>query len=161
MIQSRLKWTVVPLILITVVIAVLITVSTITIKTAFTPVNGGVMLLILMSFSLWMLLYQIRVQTQEIVIQRNSLSVKNWAGLGSEKQYDITKLSGFHSSTLSSRAGNFKAVYIMDGKSKIAWISEFSHSNFDEINDWATASLTHPGFVSTNVFSEIKDSFKH
>jgi hypothetical protein len=161
MIQSKLKWTVVPLVLLTAVLTITTIVSAITIKTTFTSVDGGIMCIVFLSFTCWMLLYHIRVQTQDIFIQGKTLFVRNWLGYGKEKEYNVTKLSGFHSSTLSSRAGNFKALYIMHGKRKIARSSEYYHSNFNEINNWATANLTDLGFISTNAPTEIKDAFTY
>lgn len=159
MIQSKLKWTIIPVIILACVYPVLIISLLVNFNSAFSGPGGGAFVICLLTFSFWILLYQIRIQTQKIVIEGHSLTVTNWGGLGKEKLYAVTQLNGFHTSKLTTRVGNYKVIYIMQGKRKIARIIE-TNAHFTETEHYVKNHLKDLGFIHTGIFSDIQDSFR-
>jgi hypothetical protein len=129
-------------------------------EATFTAPEGGAMVIFFTVSVLWMLLYEMRTKIISVVFEDSVLYVKNWFGFGKEKQYPLEKITGYHTSALNSKLGDYKVIYIISEDKKIAKISEFYHSNFQEIETYVSSNLINLGKIHTGIISEFRDSFQ-
>jgi hypothetical protein len=101
-----------------------------------------------------------RTKIISVVFEDSALYVKNWFGLGKEKKYALNKITGYHTSVLNSKLGDYKIIYLMYSNNKIAKISEYYHANFQEIETYVSSNLINLGKIHTGFISEFRDSFQ-
>jgi len=109
---------------------------------------------------IWLFFGELRTKVIYVEIQGDYIKVKHYLGLGSSKIFYPEDITGFKISILPSKGGSYEYLYLMRGNRKIAKLSEFYHSNYNELK----SNIVSLGIkrLSTEVFSnwqELKDMF--
>ncbi len=76
---------------------------------------------------------ELRTKAIVVYVDRNSVTVKPFLGLGRKKTYKIEDLSGYKLSILSSRGGAYEYFYLIVEEKKVVKLSEFYHQNYREL----------------------------
>lgn len=126
----------------------------------FTSIGGGIFASTLLLLSLVMLFNDMVTKAIGIKIYKNDISIRPFLGLGWQKNYEIEALDGFQSSIISAKGGTYRILYLMKDNKKVGKITEFYHSNYNEIHDFFIQNLKDLGSVRTNIITEIKDILK-
>jgi hypothetical protein len=98
-----------------------------------------ILLLVCFSFLfvwIWMFFGEIRTKIISIDIQHEGITIRRYLGLGAKKTYYLHGISGFKTSILRSKNGDYEYLYLMIGQIKIAKISTFYHSNYKELKNY-------------------------
>ena len=160
MIISDFKWRIWVTLLLALVFVTIFLQCAIHFDSSFTAPEGGIIVLFIIVFVIWMLFYDIRTKIISVVFEEGVMSVKRWLGFGREKQYLLEEITGYMTSVLRGRAGDYKIIYIISEDNKVAKISEFYHANFTEIETFITIHLKNIGKINTDIFSEVRDSMR-
>ncbi|HYD90176.1 MAG TPA: hypothetical protein VEA37_01675 [Flavobacterium sp.] len=126
----------------------------------FTSIGGGIFVSTLLFFSLIMFMADIRTKAIAIDFYEDDIRIRPFIGLGRQKIYRIGELDGFQSSIINSKGGTYLILYLMKDNRKVGKITEFYHSNYNEIHEFCVRNLKDLGSVRTNIITEIKDILK-
>lgn len=109
---------------------------------------------------IWLVFGEIRSQTISIKMDGRSFVIKRYLGLGTSRCFDLSDITGFKTSILSSKSGNYEYLYLMLGTKKIAKLSEFYHSNYKELKRYIVSrNIKNAGFEPFSYRQEFKDIF--
>lgn len=121
--------------------------------------------LILISFFLifiwvWMFFGELRTKVIHIDLQQDSVKIRRYLGLGVAKTYYFGDITGFKTSILSSKSGSFEYLYLITDNRKIAKLSGFYHSNYQELKQYIVSrNIKNIGFESFSNLQELRDIF--
>ncbi len=124
------------------------------------PVYASIPLLALLLFLMvWLLFGEIRTKLIKIKIENNSITVKNFIGLGIEKKYYFREFDGYKISILPSEYQDFEYLYLFAEQRKVIKISQFYHSNYAELKQSIIRKTKNLGTAHFNFVAEVKEIF--
>jgi hypothetical protein len=108
----------------------------------------------------WIVLGELRTKTISINFEGDKVLVRRFFGLSVVKAYEISKVSGFKTSVLSSQGRSYEYLYLMVGDRKIAKLSAFYHSNYKDLKRYVVSKgIKNIGFEPFSNLQELKDVF--
>ena len=76
---------------------------------------------------------EFRTKAIHIKIEGDTISVKDYLGQGAAKKYLFKEFTGYMISIKSSEYEEFEFLYLMQNQKKAIKISQFYHSNYNEM----------------------------
>lgn len=137
MIQSQFtKWAFIVL-LTSIGLLFVVTFSIIQGEMFFSPKTPILFTIFFILFFLWMLfiliLGELRTKTIFVTIDHDTILKRSFLGIGPKTEFRIDQLTGFRTSTISSKAGDFEFLYLIDNTKKVIKLSSFYHQNYPDI----------------------------
>ena len=108
----------------------------------------------------WLLFGEIRTKIVKVTIEGDTITVKNFLGLGVEKKYDFKEFEGYKISVLPSEYHEFEYLYLLLSRKKVIKISESYHNNYSELKQAIVRKTKNLGIENFSFLEEIKDLFK-
>ena len=122
------------------------------------PLFAGIPILLLFLFILtWLVYGELRTKAIKVKINSNNVIVKNFMGMGSGKDYGFKEIDGYKISILPSEYKEYEYLYLFIGQKKIIRISQFYHSNYDELKRSLTSKAKNLGEEPFSIMREIKE----
>lgn len=138
MIKTRLKYTVSLLIILVLGIpALLITVLS-NFDSTFNSKEMGAFACLLLFIGWLTAIVELKAKATVVYFGNKEIRVSGYLGFGKEKNYNLSELSGFQTATISG----YNYFYIIKDGLKVGKISNFYHSNYNEIVSFAKSILT-------------------
>ena len=82
-------------------------------------------------YFLTMLIFgELRTKSIKVYIDNNSITKRNFIGLGIKTKFELNNITGFKTSNISSKSETYEYLYIMFNDKKIVKLSEFYHKNY-------------------------------
>lgn len=88
---------------------------------------------LLLIIIVWIVFVEFRTKAIHIKIEGDTISVKNYLGQGTTKNYLFKEFTGYKISTLSSEYEEFEYLYLLLNGKRVIKISQFYHSNYNEM----------------------------
>jgi len=108
----------------------------------------------------WVVIGELRTRVISVRIENEHFIIKRFLGLGISRRFDLSDISGFKTSILSSKSGSYEYLYLMVGTKKIAKLSEFYHSNYKELKRYIVSmNIKNIGFEPFSNRQEFNDIF--
>lgn len=114
-------------------------------------------LLLFLLIVIWLVYGEIRTKAIKVKINSNNVIVKNFMGLGSGKDYGFNEFDGYRISILPSEYKEYEYLYLYIGQKKVIKISQFYHSNYDELKMSLTSKTKNLGEEPFSIIREIKE----
>lgn len=107
---------------------------------------------------LWFAL--VRTRMHKVIIEKNNIIVKRYYGLGRSIAYDFSKLDGFITLFESVKGVDYESIFIPEKGKRIACVSGFYHSNFDNLKLRLKENFTDLGEIKghDNISRFLKNS---
>lgn len=122
------------------------------------PLFASIPILLLFFFILiWLVYGELRTKAIKVIISSNKVIVKNFMGLGLGKDYGFKEFDGYKISILPSEYKEYEYLYLYIGQKKIIKISQFYHSNYDELKKLITSKTKNLGEEPFSIIREIKE----
>ena len=122
------------------------------------PLFASIPILLLFLFIvIWLVYGEIRTKAIKVKINSNNVIVKNFMGLGSGKDYGFNEFDGYRISILPSEYKEYEYLYLYIGQKKVIKISQFYHSNYDELKMSLTSKTKNLGEEPFSIIREIKE----
>lgn len=99
------------------------------------PEAGMILPIVFLLFIIIFWLTVFRTRAHKLAIDNKNIIVNKYFGLGKSKVYDISKLDGFITSFESGKLGVSEFLFILENGKRVACISSFYQSNFDELKE--------------------------
>ena len=160
MIKSKFKSRAYVPVVILIAALVITIVHLIMFKRLFMGSIPGKVVYFIMGTILFSYISKVRTKTAKVSFSDNVLTVRQVLGLGQKHQAWLADVTGYYTSTISSRYNHFNYIYIMQGKRKIAKISNQYHSNYNDMAAYVAANFRHLGNYRTTLLTEITDLLK-
>ena len=81
-------------------------------------------------------------------------------GQGTGRTYQLSEMDGYKLSTLYSETSQFEFLYLLSNGRKVAKLSSFYHSNYDDLKRAIKRKTRSLGTEPQNVLGELRDIFK-
>ncbi|MDB5150970.1 MAG: hypothetical protein JWQ57_4990 [Mucilaginibacter sp.] len=96
-----------------------------------------------------------------VKIEGGEIFVKRYCGLGITRVYNTEQISGFKISALKARNNkNYEFLYLMIDDRKIAIVSEYYHSNYEDLKKHIVANgIKYIGPEEVGIIQYLKDVF--
>jgi hypothetical protein len=65
-----------------------------------------------------------------VTIYHDKILKRSFLGIGPKTEFRIDQLTGYRTSTISSKTGDFEYLYLIDNKKKVIKLSSFYHKNY-------------------------------
>lgn len=101
---------------------------------------------------------ELRTKCIIIELNKNEIIVKRFFGLITER-YNGSEIEGWKYSLLSSQGGTYEYIYLYKSMKKRIKISEFYHSNYNEIKSEIQAQYKPLGYENFSYLDEFKEIF--
>lgn len=122
------------------------------------PLFASIPILLLFLFILiWLVYGELRTKAIKVKINSNNVNVKNFMGMGSGKDYGFKEFDGYRISILPSEYREYEYLYLFIGQKKVIKISQFYHSNYDELKRLLTSKTKNLGEEPFSIIREIKE----
>jgi hypothetical protein len=99
------------------------------------PEAGLILPILFLLFVIFFWLTVFRTRAHKLTIDDKNIIVNKYFGLGKSKMYDISKLDGFVTTFESGKLGVSEFLFILENGKRVACISSFYQSNFDELKE--------------------------
>lgn len=134
MVESKFKSGVLILIITSLVFCIALLFIFLQIGIAQLPLYATVPLIfLLLSIIVWIVFVEFRTKAIHIKIDGESKTVKNYLGQGVEKRFYFKEFTGYKLSIKSSEYEEFAYLYLIQNQKKAIKISQFYHSNYNEM----------------------------
>ena len=131
----------------------------INIKSAFTSIYGGLFVIIILAFSVFIIFFEFKSKIIEIEFLDNQIKINNFFGLTNTKIIDDKIINGFYNSIVKTKYGSYNYIYLTSNHKKIVKISDQYHKNFTELSIEIKKRYKDLGYINSGFISEIKDIF--
>jgi len=155
MIKTRFRYNIILVVPLFVGIPIVLVTTLFNFSSTFGSLGPGIFTLILLFIAWLFVIVELRDKAIVLYITSNNLQVRRYLGFGKNEKFDLKDLDGFQKSATKG----YNYIYIISGTIRIAKISSFYHSNFNEILQFSVKYLNDLGNVHTTISSEIKDAF--
>jgi hypothetical protein len=115
--------------------------------------------LLLLSF-IWILIVEVYVKTNSITFLDNTIKISRILGLTSEKEINLTEFDGFYTVNIHYKSGSYEHLFLIKNNKRYCAVTEFYHSNYQELKAVASKKLKDLGPIKSNLFKELINSFK-
>lgn len=102
----------------------------------------------------------LRTRAFLIEMDDNAIIIKRYFGAGKSVSYNFNTLDGFITLIESARGGVYESLFILKDGKRIGSISNFYHSNFDELKSVLKEKLTDMGEKEPAFIKESAELFK-
>ncbi len=109
---------------------------------------------------IWLILGELRTKAISAEINNDAITIANFFGLGSKRQFGLNEFDGFTTSAIESRNGSFEYLYLLKGDRKIVKLSEFYHKNYADLKKELWNKIKFLGERPFNLTVEIKEIFE-
>lgn len=124
------------------------------------PLYANIFLFVLLAFIItWLFFGELRTKAVKVKIEKETISLKTFIGLGKEKIYDFKEFDGYKISILPSDYQEYEYLYLLIDQKKAIKISQFYHSNYAELKQAISEKTKNSGKLNFNIFSELKEIF--
>ena len=124
------------------------------------PLFASIPILLLFLFILiWLVYGELRTKAIKVKINSNNVIVKNFMGMGTGKDYGFKEFDGYRISILPSEYKEYEYLYLFIGQKKVIKISQFYHSNYDELKSSLTSKTKNLGEEPFSIIREIKEIY--
>lgn len=107
----------------------------------------------------WLIFGEFRTKMIVVEFGSDSISIKPYAGFGTAKLFRYDQLDGYSVSILDSINMAYEYLYFMQSGKKVGKISEYYHSNYEEMKAELNTKLKDLGIIEFRYWDEIKESF--
>lgn len=127
---------------------------------ATSPVAGMILPLLLLVFIIFFWLTIFRTRAYKVEIEGNTIIVKRYFGAGKSVGYDFEALDGFITLFESAKGSVYESLFILKNGKRVASISSFYHSNFDQLKLALKEKLIDLGVRESTFTEESSELFK-
>lgn len=110
--------------------------------------------------TVWMIFGEMRTKVIKVNIDDNTITCAPYMGRGTSRTYLFSELDGYKLSTLYSETSQFEFLYLLSNGRKVAKLSSFYHSNYEDLKRAIKRKTRNLGTEPQNVLRELKDTFK-
>lgn len=111
------------------------------------------------AIAIWLCFGELRTKAINVWIADEQIAVSKYLGLGGRKYYPFTGFSGFETAQLTSNSGSYEYLYLMIADRKAVKLSEFYHSNYDDLKAVVMQHLENLGEKEFEFWQEMKEIF--
>lgn len=108
---------------------------------------------------LWLFFGELRTKAILVTLESETISKRSFLGLGPEKKYSLHEFEGFSTCSIPAKGGEYEYLYLIKNGKKVIKLSEFYHSNYDQIKEEIRQRLKSLGTVKFSYISEFKEIF--
>jgi hypothetical protein len=131
-----------------------------TIKVSNFPLRASIPLFIFILFVIaWLFFGEIRTKAITVKIEKNTINIRRFLGLGHKKVYDFSEFEGYKISILPSESQEYEYLYLLINRKKVIKISQFYHSNYSEIKQVIIRKTKNLGKETFSIINEVKEIF--
>jgi hypothetical protein len=117
-------------------------------------------LMVLPLFALfWLVSGELRTKVIKADLEYDHIIIRKFCGFAAPKTFYYADLDGYHTSILASTGGGNEYLYLMKDGKKVAKLSDFYHSNYNEMKEMLKGSLKNLGYMEFNYWQEVKEIF--
>lgn len=111
-------------------------------------------------FVVYFWLTEFRTRAHKLTIDNDTVCVNRLFGLGKSVFFDLKTLEGFETSIQSGKSGSFEFLFVIKNGKRVACISAFYHSNYDELKKILEKKIINFGEKEYNFKREYNQMFK-
>lgn len=159
--HSRFRfWALLPAVLLLLVTAILAFATSKLMGNPNLPSFGIFVFLGLFVFTwVWLFFGELRTKVIKVQIERAEIIVSNYLGLGVKRIYNFSQLDGLETALLPSKYDTYEYLYLLENGKKVIKLSQFYHSNYDELKNVLTGKIRNLGQKEFSYFLEVKEIF--
>ena len=101
-----------------------------------------------------------RTRVHKVIIEKDTITVKRYYGLGRSITYDFSKLDGFVVLVESGKLGDSESLFILEKGKRVVCVCSFYISNFNNLKLVLKENLTDLGEIKghDNISDFLKNS---
>ena len=121
----------------------------------------GLFIFIVCLFLVWIIYGECRTKALKATIGHDTITIRNYFGLGKEKTFYFSNIQGYKIEVLSTEYTDYEYIYLISDGRRVIKFSEWYHANYPEIKAWIISSrLPFLGREKFNFAREMRDIFR-
>ena len=110
-------------------------------------------------FWIWLFFGELHTKAIIVTLESETISKRGFLGLAPERKYSLHEFEGFITCSVPAKGGEYEYLYLIKNGKKVIKLSEFYHSNYDQIKEEIRQRLKPLGKEQFSYISEFKEIF--